>query len=194
MDTMKIAILEPSPVIRQGIKSLLKENVTELDVIKDYCDLAAFQGNAPDSAFDIILLNPALVSFYKQFNVRNLLPDYPDAAIVAILYGYVNSETLGSFDGILDIYDDSDKIVNKLERIAKEFVNPQNGSGENIGLSEREKEILVAIAKGMTSKEIADKHYISVHTVNSHRKNITRKTGIKTVSGLTVYAMFNNLI
>ena len=53
-------------------------------------------------------------------------------------------------------------------------------------LSSREKEILVCVAKGMLNKEI--------HTVITHRKNITRKTGIKTVAGLTVYALLNNLI
>ena len=61
-------------------------------------------------------------------------------------------------------------------------------------LSDREKEILVSVAKGMLNKEIADKYSISIHTVISHRKNITRKTGIKTVAGLTVYALLNNLI
>jgi len=61
-------------------------------------------------------------------------------------------------------------------------------------LSEREKEILVSVAKGMINKEIADKHNISINTVITHRKNITRKTGIKTVAGLTVYAILNNLI
>ena len=44
------------------------------------------------------------------------------------------------------------------------------------------------------NKEIADKLNVSVHTVISHRKNITRKTGIKSVAGLTIYAMVNNLI
>ncbi len=61
-------------------------------------------------------------------------------------------------------------------------------------LSEREKEILVSVAKGMLNKEIADQYNISIHTVISHRKNITRKTGIKTVAGLTVYALLNDLI
>lgn len=61
-------------------------------------------------------------------------------------------------------------------------------------LSEREKEILVCVAKGMINKEIADMHNISIHTVISHRKNITRKTGIKTVAGLTVYALLNGMI
>ena len=61
-------------------------------------------------------------------------------------------------------------------------------------LSPREKEILVCVAKGMLNKEIADALNISIHTVITHRKNITRKTGIKTVAGLTVYALLNNLL
>lgn len=65
---------------------------------------------------------------------------------------------------------------------------------ETESLSSREKEILVAVAKGMLNKEIADEFSISIHTVITHRKNITRKTGIKTVSGLTVYALLNGLV
>lgn len=61
-------------------------------------------------------------------------------------------------------------------------------------LSEREKEILVSVAKGLLNKEIADKFNISIYTVISHRKNITRKIGIKTVAGLTVYALLNGLL
>ena len=54
--------------------------------------------------------------------------------------------------------------------------------------------VLVQLAQGKTNKEIADALNVSVHTVISHRKNITHKTGIKSVAGLTVYAMLNNLI
>ena len=61
-------------------------------------------------------------------------------------------------------------------------------------LSDREKEILVSVAQGLLNKEIADRHNISINTVITHRKNITRKTGIKTVAGLTVYAILNGLI
>lgn len=61
-------------------------------------------------------------------------------------------------------------------------------------LSAREKEILVSVAQGLLNKEIADKHNISINTVITHRKNITRKTGIKTVAGLTAYAILNNLV
>lgn len=74
---------------------------------------------------------------------------------------------------------------------SSEKTGEQDGGDE---LSDREKEILVSVARGMLNKEIADKHGISINTVITHRKNITRKTGIKTVAGLTVYAILNNLI
>ena len=68
------------------------------------------------------------------------------------------------------------------------------GGEEHDELSEREKEILVSVAQGLLNKEIADKHNISINTVITHRKNITRKTGIKTVAGLTVYAILNGFV
>ncbi|MCQ2149943.1 MAG: helix-turn-helix transcriptional regulator [Bacteroidales bacterium] len=67
-------------------------------------------------------------------------------------------------------------------------------TGESGELTEREKEILVSVARGLINKEIADRFNISVHTVISHRKNISRKTGIRTVAGLTVYALLNGMI
>ena len=194
MKKKRIVIIEPSPVIRQGMKLLLESNS---DFIADnlYDDLQEFQDNRQKSAVDIILINPAIINFHKQFNIRIVFSDYPDTIIVAILSGYVDSGTLNSFDEVLDIYDEPEKMIKKLQECTKAFNNLQdrNGNG-NVDLSEREKEILIAVAQGMTNKEIADKHFISVHTVISHRKNITRKTGIKTVSGLVMYAMFNNLI
>ncbi len=80
-------------------------------------------------------------------------------------------------------------------RSLREFpAEPEEQEEERRELSEREKEILVSVAQGLLNKEIADKHHISINTVITHRKNITRKTGIKTVPGLTVYAILNNLI
>jgi regulator of cell morphogenesis and NO signaling len=62
------------------------------------------------------------------------------------------------------------------------------------GLTSREAEVLRLVACGLLNKQIADKLTISLHTVISHRKNITRKLQIKTVAGLTIYALLNGLI
>ena len=60
--------------------------------------------------------------------------------------------------------------------------------------SAREIEVLVLITKGLINKEIADKLNISLTTVISHRKNITEKLGIKSVSGLTIYAVMHGYV
>ena len=113
-------------------------------------------------------------------------------------------ETYGVLQRIFTLQEDLSKhiliedgilapIVNrKMHTTLEERGEPEHGGEE--ALSAREKEILVAVARGLLNKEIADQYNISIHTVITHRKNITRKTGIKTVAGLTVYALLNNLI
>jgi Response regulator containing a CheY-like receiver domain and an HTH DNA-binding domain len=61
-------------------------------------------------------------------------------------------------------------------------------------LSQREKDVLVHIVNGLTNKEIANKMFLSVHTVNTHRKNIMNKLNIHSPAGLTIYAIVNKLI
>ena len=68
---------------------------------------------------------------------------------------------------------------------------PAEGSKE---LSSREIDVLQEIVRGSTNREIAEHLSISLNTVLSHRKNITAKLGIKTVSGLTFYAIMNGII
>lgn len=87
--------------------------------------------------------------------------------------------------------DEPDLVV--IDQSSIESRQPESSS-EGGELSAREKEILVCVAKGMLNKEIADKLCLSIYTVITHRKNITRKIGIKTVAGLTVYALLNGLI
>lgn len=75
------------------------------------------------------------------------------------------------------------------------FLNRTNDSDEiKATLSHRETDVLKEIVKGKTNKEIADTLCISVNTVITHRKNISAKLGIKSVSGLSLYAMMNGLI
>ena len=65
---------------------------------------------------------------------------------------------------------------------------------EGISLSEREIEIIKLISDGLTNKEIADKLYLSTHTVNTHRKNIMHKLNIKNTAGIVIYAVKENII
>jgi DNA-binding CsgD family transcriptional regulator len=124
--------------------------------------------------------------------VSQWVKENPQLVRIALVTVYTDESTLKGFDGIVGINDSKLKIINKLNQIAQS--TDKNEKPDDVELSKREIDVLVAVAKGLMNKEIADQMNISIHTVISHRKNITRKTGIKSVSGLTVYALLNNLI
>ncbi len=189
----RIVIIEPSEIIREGIKLFLEKNPA-FQVTACFPDLQSFEDKHIKEDFQLILFNPAITRFHKPVPVRSLFAGYPDVCLIAILYQYVDAETLQHFNGIMDIYDEGWTIPQKVIKILETAQHENNRPVENIELSDREKDTLIALAKGFTNKEIAGKLHISTHTVISHRKNIVRKTGIKTVSGLTLYALFNNLI
>lgn len=71
---------------------------------------------------------------------------------------------------------------------------PSTKEGEREELSNREKDVLIQVVRGLSNKEIADVLCISTHTVISHRKNIARKLNIHSTAGLTIYAIVNRLV
>ena len=133
-----------------------------------------------------------LLGFNCQSMVSQWVKENPQLVRIALVTVYTDESALKGFDGIIGINDSKLKIINKLNQIAQS--TDKNEKPDDVELSKREIDVLVAVAKGLMNKEIADQMNISIHTVISHRKNITRKTGIKSVSGLTVYALLNNLI
>ena len=94
--------------------------------------------------------------------------------IIAFVSQYSDSQFLKQFDEIIDIYDDTQTITQKLRQVI-EPSDSESVDNDTTELSEREREVLIAIVKGLINKEIASKLNISIHTVMSHRKNITRK-------------------
>lgn len=190
----RVAIITPSAVIASGLKVILAEAGNEFEVCGTFEEPSHFAERAPLLAADLILIDPAVIDFQKRLALHGLFESVPEATLVAVVYGFIEPEALKQYHGAIHIYDDGHKIVRKLRQAVDDRSTETETAGDNYELTDRESEILISVAKGMTNKEIADEHHISVHTVISHRKNITRKTGIKTVSGLTVYALLNNLI
>lgn len=94
---------------------------------------------------------------------------------------------------IISTKQETEQIVETIKRCfaAEESALTQAENSKN--LSTRETSVLQQIVKGLTNKEIADRLNISLNTVLTHRKNITSKLGIKTVSGLTFYAIMNGI-
>ncbi len=181
----KVVIIEQSELLIKGLEQILSDSsIFTIDSV------GSELSNYINSNIDIVIINPNIISQNKRTKIREL---YPSAKIIAMLYNYVDRDSIKQFDDVIEINNNSFKIIQVLESSIKKDIKKDN-QADMEELSDREKEILVAVAKGLMNKEIANLHNISVHTVMSHRKNISRKTRIRTVSGLLVYALLNNLI
>ena len=183
-----IVIIEPSEILHRGLSDSMSHSflfvvsVPSSD-LSTYTSLPISKQHA-----DIIMINPSFVPYGKT--IKQL---FPMAKVVAIAYNYIHKEMMSQFDECVELYDKSPKIYHKLEQIVT-YDETNRSKPHSEELSEREREILIAVAKGLQNKEIATLYNISIHTVMAHRKNISRKTGIKSVYGFVVYAMLNNLI
>jgi len=94
------------------------------------------------------------------------------------------------FDDILGIDDHVEVLYQKIN----DYLSKVSAVKSDNQLSGRETEILTMVAQGLNNKQIAGRLFISIHTVITHRKNITYKLGIKSIPGLTLYAALNNLV
>lgn len=185
-----LLIVEPSDIIREGLSSILEGEFNILAPLRDATDL---QLRLPALQPDVLLINPTLLATPVRMQLAALQQIRPGMSIVALVYQYVAPDALQPFRTVLDIREPQNRVAQIL-RDSMGNENDGQGESESYELSDREGEVLVLVAQGCSSKEIADRLCISVHTVNTHRKNITRKTGIKTVAGLAVYAMLHNLV
>jgi len=186
---VNIAIIEPSPIVVEGLSNLLLKSGQHYQVFK-IDDLEEVTMTVTNYDIDLIIVNPSQIQnrarLYKS--IRKTLP----AHWVALVYSFFSNELLALFDGTIRVTDKPDDIVQTINRLTGADMVDENQQQET--LSERETEVLVQLVNGLSNKEIADKLNISIHTVISHRKNISQKTGIKSQSGLTIYALSNKIV
>jgi len=93
----------------------------------------------------------------------------------------------------IHLLEEKESIIQKIRSLLD---HGDSGDSESLSmeLSPRETTIVRLVSMGLTNRQIAEKLFLSAHTVMTHRKNISAKLGIKSVSGLTVYAIVNNII
>jgi DNA-binding NarL/FixJ family response regulator len=189
----KILIAEPSYIITSGLEKILAES-PHFEILMPINETDSLKNRLAVHLPDILIVNPTLFVDTNSHSVRNIKHEYPKTALIALVYQYVDPLLLKLFHGTLDIRENKNLLNGKISDICA-ALNPEDWSEENsCELSKRETDVLILLAKGMMNKEVAEKLNISVHTVISHRKNISRKTNIKSVAGLAMYALMNNLI
>ncbi len=184
---INIAIIEPSFIIFEGLANVLMKFKKEFYLYR-FNDLEELKQSASKVHFNVAVINPLaiqnrLAEFIKlKNNCQGIL-------WLALVYSFFDDEVLQKYDDTLSVNASPEQIFNKISQnnIASDKIQQDD-------LSDREIEVLVQMVKGLANKEIADKLNISIHTVISHRKNITDKTGIKSLSGLTIYAITKKII
>jgi DNA-binding NarL/FixJ family response regulator len=184
-----IAIMEPSDIVYEGLSALIRQHsadtfIIRLDAPEELSELAE------EEQPDLIIINPALaVNRVKYF--RSLKKSQPGIRWIALIYCHFSADHLSLFDGIIDINTSGRDVAKILQR---NLSQPEEVVMPDERLSDRELDVLLLLVKGLQNKEIADKLNISIHTVISHRKNITQKTGIKSQAGLVIYAISNRIV
>ena len=186
----RVIICEASEMIAIGLAEII-DSMAQFDVVARLDSPEHLSEKLVASEANLLIVNPALLGFHSKEFLSQLGKEHPNVVTVALVTSCFDHSMLTSYSGVIEINDSRSKIINKMNG----FVQHETTKGtDDVELSKRETDVLVAVAKGMMNKEIADQMNISIHTVISHRKNITRKTGIKSVSGLTVYALLKDLI
>ena len=189
MNQPRILILEPSAIVSEGLKTLLQRS-HQVEVLPPVCEVENLPELLRSEKPEMLVANPLVLTQGRKNQLHVLRQEFPDLVTVALVYEYVEPALRRQFQGELDIRENSETLVPLLLSLLD---SAPSASPAEYELSERELEVLRLVAKGLTNKEIADNLSLSVHTVMSHRKNITRKTGIRSVAGLTVFAMMKGL-
>ena len=184
---INIAVTGESDIIYEGLTNILyrygdyisfyrTENIDELDILMIRVNI------------NIAILNPgSIINRNRQFaKLRN---KYKNTLWLALVYSFIDTKLINEFDDLIYITDTNDLIFRKIDRF-------RNSNKEKVrdDLSKREKDVLTHLVRGLSNKEIAEALNISIHTVISHRKNIAEKTGIRSLPGLTIYAISNKII
>ncbi|MFO7789203.1 MAG: helix-turn-helix transcriptional regulator [Bacteroidales bacterium] len=182
----RIIIIHSSEIIRSGLASLIRDNFHfPVDTFCEFNGNYIKPGHREHLLFFTDQKNAAKAKSFNNSisNQITVIQISPQAKPI--------SKTPSDHEISINI---SSKAL--VELVNKHFSSPAEKTQRTSPpeLSRRESEILALVARGYSNKEMAEKLFISTHTVISHRKNITEKLGIKTISGLTVYAVINGII
>ena len=193
--SLKIVVADTSVIIRSGVSAVLKRipnldvhpvEVTSTEALGNYANL-----HRPD----MVIINPAFDGWFNLPVFKGQHPRLEGVKYVALLSSVTNNNVLKEYDERFSICDDLDIIAAKLNGLMRtDEESDEEKESEADTLSQREKEIVTCIVKGMTNKAIAEQLFLSIHTVITHRRNIARKLQIHSSAGLTIYAIVNKLV
>lgn len=188
-DTIFIAIADQSVIVRSGLLTALKR-LPKLNIqAVELSSLTALDDCIRTQPVDVLIINPYFEGFFDIEEFHNK-QDEKRIKVIALSTTYTNPDVVNNYDAHIELFDSLAKIGDTIHNL----VLDDDTDDDQETLTDREKEVVVCVVKGMTNKEIAEHLFLSIHTVNTHRKNISKKLQIHSASGLTIYAIVNKLV
>lgn len=212
----KVLVADANFITRKGMEALINE-YTDLSVVVSVADRQELEEGLKLHQPQLIVIDFAseqfkleALSYIRKKNpsiqILAITTEIPSAIMAKALDAGVTSYVLKDCDKeeIKEaLYKTMEgerflcgKIVDKLMQasVNAEALSSVSVSCEGLNITQRELEIITLIAEGNSNKEIADKLFLSAHTVNTHRKNIMAKLSVNNTAGVVLYAVRENLL
>lgn len=213
---MKVLLADENELTRIGLRTVIRVNIPET-IILECGNGKELHNMVEEENPDIILIDYSSEGFQLK-DIAWVRTNYPASKMIAITY-LMSGDTIVSalksgitsyvkkdcdISEILDAIKDTakgqhfycGKILNLVRQEAVDIDNISFDplSCEAVALTDREIEIIQQIVAGLSNTQIADKLFVSAHTVNTHRKNIMKKLKVKNTAGIVMYAVKTNLV
>ena len=189
-----ILIIEPHKLFAYGLQLALRRGFPDSSVqlCVDLLDLEGLKQHITFIAPDVIIADPLLTGI--QYH-SELLPTSKESTIIAINHSLLPEDLYKGYSFVCLPTIDPQSLIQQIQEAEQpEVEEAESTESKQTPLSQRECEVVTWVARGLTNKEIADVLHLSPHTVVTHRRNIAAKLDIHSPSGLTIYALMNNLI
>ena len=181
-----------SYLVRKGVIALLNR-IHGVRVLKEFGANEPFLPYLESHPLDFIIICQS--AFQRWANLFISKPELLEKTILlegVLREGFIEDALKHEAHSSIHLMEDKEAIIRKIQNLLdRDNKDPETPSKE---LSPRETTIVRLVSMGLTNRKIAEKLFLSAHTVMSHRKNINSKLGIKSVSALTIYAIVNNII
>lgn len=206
----RIALVDDHTLFRSGLRGLL-ENMLGCQVVAEASSGEEFLAMLQGLEVDVVFMDFSMGGMDGAQTTEEALARRPELRIITLsMFGeesYYSRMVKAGAKGFLLKDSAIDEVAEALQcvmgggsyfsaqllqSIRRNLHSPLQGQEDPI--SEREKEILVAICQGLSNQEIADQLFISKRTVDKHRANILEKTGCKNTASLVVFAIRNGIV
>lgn len=209
-----ILVVDDHQIIRDGIRFYFEKDpeFAIKDEAENGLEALEFLNN---TNYDIILTDINMPEMDGLELMKSLKANHPHQKVLVLSMfneaAYINKMIAFGANGYVLKKSNKNELVRAIrtilngedyysEEVYKSIINniarrkPKERLTFETSLSDREKEVLILITAELSNQEIADKLFISIRTVETHKRNLLEKTGCKNIAGLVMYAVERNLV